>query len=157
MKRLVVTLLSLLASASVVAPAQADWRWADPPYKQPKAHTASCKSTACKTQSKKVAVLKYKLKVAQYHFTKQREWDRWTSMYIPNCIWYGESGVGPEYARWRYSKPNSTGSGAFGKFQFMPGTYFSVGQYDDWSPLDQEIAARKLYWAQGTSPWAACY
>jgi hypothetical protein len=156
MKRLVVTLLLLLFTFAFVESAQADWRWAKPPFKQPKAKTSSCKTTACKTKSKKVAVLKYKLKVAEYHLMKQREWDRWAKKYIPTCTWYGESGPGPEFAPHRYTMPNSTGSGAFGKFQFMPPTYFSFGRYDDWSPLDQEIAARQLFWAQGTSPWEAC-
>lgn len=86
----------------------------------------------------------------------RREWRYWTRQYIPTCTWWGESGPGPQFARWRYSVMNTQGSGARGKYQMMPGTYAAFAKYGDWSPLDQEIAAHRLYRAQGTSPWAAC-
>lgn len=88
---------------------------------------------------------------------RAREWRYWTRLYIPRCTWYGESGPGAEFAKWRYSVMNTGGSGARGKFQFMPGTYHAFAKYHDWSPLDQEIAARRLFSAQGTSPWSACH
>lgn len=86
----------------------------------------------------------------------RREWRHWTGQYIPRCTWHGESGPGPEFARWRYRVMNTSGSGARGKYQMMPGTYAAFAKYGDWSRLDQEIAAHRLYWAQGTSPWSAC-
>lgn len=150
---LVLLLFTLLLGAST---ASADWRWADPNIKKPKAHILSCKTSVCKKRAKRVAKLKLKLKIAKYHYQKEREWHLWTKRYIPPCTWYGESGPGPPYARYRYTLPNSRGSEAFGKFQMMPGTYHSRAKYHDWSPLDQEIASRREFWANGTLPWEAC-
>jgi hypothetical protein len=154
MRRLVCS--TLLFMVVGVSPAMADWRWSAPKLEKPKIHLYDCKTSVCKKKAKTVAALQLKLKVAQYDYTKEREWDRWVKRYVPNCSWYGESGYGAEYSPVRYTMPNSTGSGAYGKFQFMPGTYFSFAVYRDWSPLDQEIAARHLYWDQGTAPWANC-
>lgn len=154
MKRL--GLILLLLTVTGTTPAYADWRWADPKYKQPKLRLYNCHTQQCKTKAKRVAELNLKLKIAQYHWRKEREWNRWIKRYIPSCTWYGESGTGPEFSPARYVMPNATGSGAYGKFQFMPGTYRIFGIYKDWSPLDQEIASRRLYGAQGTSPWANC-
>lgn len=156
MRPLLVSLATLCTCIGLATPASADWRWADPAIKPPKPHSGACKTSMCKKKAKRIAVLKFKIKVAKYHYKKEREWTRWVNRYIPSCTWYGESGPGPAYARWRYTVPNSTGSGAFGKFQMMPGTYFSFDTYGDWSPLDQEIAGHRLYWSQGTSPWEAC-
>jgi hypothetical protein len=100
--------------------------------------------------------MRYRVKVRLYHKHRLKEWNLWTSRYIPRCTWYGESGFGPQYARYRYTLPNSQGSGAYGKFQFKPNTYFSRAKYGDWSPLDQEIAARREYYANNTYPWANC-
>ena len=148
----------LCTCALLVTPASAaDWRWAAPDIKKVKPHIFDCKTKVCKKKAKRIARLKTRLKIAKYHYKKEREWVRWTSRYIPPCTWYGESGTGPEYAPVRYVTLNQAGSGAFGKFQFMPGTYHSVAKYHDWTPLDQEIAARRLYWRQGTTPWSACY
>jgi hypothetical protein len=135
--------------------AQADWRWAEPNIKvepvKPK-----CKSGECRKAAKRVNKAKLRYREALYDLHKTEEWTHWTSLYIPRCTWYGESGYGPEYARYRYTMPNSQGSGALGKFQFMPGTYHSRAKYHDWSALDQEIASRREYWVHGTAPWANC-
>lgn len=89
----------------------------------------------------------------------RREWRYWTTRYIPPCTWGNESShhyFAEEFALWRYSVMNSTGSGARGKYQMMSGTYHAYAKYGDWSKLDQEIAAHRLYWSQGTSPWSGC-
>lgn len=148
--------LILLILFVVPTTAQADWRWAQPSIKPVKPKIFDCKTSTCKKKAKHVAKLKFKLKTAKYHYKKEREWTRWTNRYIPPCTWYGESGPGPEFARYRYTLPNSSGSGALGKFQMMPGTYHSQAKYHDWSALDQEIAARREYWVHGTAPWEAC-
>lgn len=93
------------------------------------------------------------------HLRYEREWSYWSGLYIPSCTWANESSggyYGEQFARWRYSVMNSIGSGARGKYQMMPGTYVAYGKYDDWSMLDQEIAAHLLYQAQGTAPWSGC-
>lgn len=154
MMRLAVAVLCMCAM--LVSPVSADWRWADPAVKKVKPNVL-CHTIKCKKKAKHIAKLKFKLRVARYSYAKEREWTRWTNRFVPDCIWYGESGVGPEYARYRYTMPNSTGSGAWGKFQFMSGTYHTRAKYHDWSPLDQEIAARREYWAHGTAPWANCH
>lgn len=137
------------------ATAQADWRWADPKIKVEPVRT-KCKSGECFRTVKQVTQAKLRYRIAQYNLRKLEEWVHWVSLYIPRCTWYGESGYGPQYARYRYTMPNANGSGAFGKYQFMPSTYYSRAKYGDWSPLDQEIAARREYWAHGTAPWANC-
>lgn len=152
MKSVIVTLLCFFVLST---PAYADWRWATPEVKKPKPRFF-CHTHECHKVAKHVARVKYRLKVARTHYAKIREWTRWTHRYIPACTWYGESGTGPKYARYRYVMPNFTGSGAYGKFQMMPGTYHSQAKYHDWSALDQEIAARREYWAHGTIPWANC-
>lgn len=136
--------------------ASADWRWAKPKFK-PTYVAVMCDTPKCITVGKQFAKERYKKKVRAYNKRKLREWRRVTSQYIPRCTWYGESGHGPEYARHRYTMPNAGGSGAYGKFQFMSSTYFSVAKYGDWSPLDQEIAARREYGRHGTSPWTNCW
>jgi len=157
MRHLLAVLVALCTCSMLAAPAQADWRWADPTIKKVKPAIFDCKTSACKKKAKKIAKVKFKLKKLKFHYKREREWHRWTTRYIPDCTWYGESGVGPKYAKYRYTLPNSTGSGAFGKFQFMPGTYHSRAKYHDWSPLDQEIAARREFWANGIFPWENCH
>lgn len=111
-------------------------------------------STACKERVKKRELREAR---AQKKRRLAREWRYWSRQPIPTCTWYGESGPGlPQFHPRRYTIPNSQGSGAYGKYQMMPGTYFAFAKYGDWSMLDQEIAAHRLYWAQGTSPWSAC-
>lgn len=155
MKRLSLLVLSiaLLMGAS---PAAADWRWAPP---RPKKHkvTYSCDTMKCIRQTYQKEKRRYKHRIARHNKRRLHEWKHWTHLYIPACTWYGESGYGPEYARYRYTMPNSAGSGAYGKFQFMPTTYHNRAKYHDWSPLDQEIAARREYWANGTAPWTNCH
>lgn len=148
MKRLGLTLMVLFL---LVAPstASADWRWA-PLKKHRIAYT--CVSKHCRYQ----AARRRHHQVMLHNRRRLAEWNLWTHRYIPDCIWFGESGYGPKYAPIRYTMPNSTGSGALGKFQFMSGTYHSVAKYHDWSPLDQEIAARREYWKKGTGPWTNC-
>lgn len=145
----------LLFLTMLVTPASADWRWGNPQFKKKKV-TPVCDSWQCTNAARKRSRALHKLRVQNYHRRKKLEWKEWTSLYIPDCIWYGESGTGPEYARYRYTMPNSAGSGAYGKFQFMPNTYFTNARYGDWSPLDQEIAARREYWKHGTAPWTNC-
>lgn len=137
------------------ATAHADWRWAPPTMKERKV-TYKCATMKCLKVTYRREKKIHQKKVALHDKRRLKEWKHWTSLDIPMCTWYGESGRGPKYARSRYTMPNSSGSGAYGKFQFMPGTYFSVGKYDDWSPLDQEIAARREYWRHGTAPWTNC-
>lgn len=156
-KRVMYILLGLILLAVLLkAPAaQADWRWADPKFKV-KFYAVMCDTPQCVKAAKNISKQRHRRKIRSYHKRKLREWNLWTSRYIPDCTWYGESGHGPKYARVRYVTPNSGGSGAYGKFQFMPSTYHSVAKYGDWSPLDQEIAARREYWRNGTSPWTNC-
>lgn len=156
MKRFVLVLL--IFTTALVTPAQADWRWADPKFKKVKIGIVCYENhSQCFKSAKRRMRAQYQLRIKKYHARKLKEWKHWISLYIPDCTWYGESGVGPKYARYRYTLPNSTGSGALGKFQFMPGTYHSRAKYHDWSPLDQEITARREFWAHGTSPWTNCH
>jgi hypothetical protein len=154
MRRLGILLLlvPLLESSPVEA---ADWRWSEP---QLKVQTVKykCNTMACIRKTYLKEKRRFQQRVARYHQRRLQEWKRWTNLFIPFCTWYGESGTGSEYARYRYTLPNATGSGAYGKFQMMPGTYHNRAKYHDWSALDQEIAARREYWANGTSPWANC-
>lgn len=134
---------------------RADWRWAPAQFK-PHKIAYKCSDLKClrKTYLKERTRLKHKIKL---HDAKRlREWNHWTKLYIPQCTWYGESGQGPQFARYRYSVPNSQGSGAYGKYQMMPGTYHNRAKYHDWSPLDQEIAGHREYFSNGTSPWSNC-
>lgn len=153
MKRFVLTLL--IFTILPVSTASGDWRWADPQFKVQKVKPV-CNFKVCKTLAKIQTRQNHRARTRHYHERKQNEWNTWTRLYIPDCTWYGESGEGPEYARSRYTILNSQGSGARGKFQFMPGTYASVAKYHDWSPLDQEIAARREYWKNGITPWSNC-
>lgn len=135
--------------------AKADWRWADPQLKKQRV-VFHCNNPKCIKRAYKKAMKRYKLRVRRYHHRRLAEWKYWVRLYIPTCTWYGESGYGPQYARYRYTMPNSMGSGAYGKFQMMASTYHSRAKYHDWSPLDQEIAARREFWAHGTAPWTNC-
>ncbi len=86
---------------------------------------------------------------------------------MPSCTWIGESGTTQKYPQWspsgRYKVPNSGGSAASGKYQIMDGTWLGYGGtsrgYHSAAaspPLEQEKIARRILWAEGTSPWAAC-
>lgn len=153
MRRL--TLVLLIFSTLPVASAQADWRWAPPKIEKrtitTKCNTMKCLRTIFRKEEKRLA---HRIKLHDKH--KLREWKRWTSLPIADCTWYGESGEGPQYAPYRYTLPNSTGSGAYGKYQMMSGTYKNNAKYFDWSPLDQEIAGHREYQKHGTSPWQNC-
>lgn len=148
-------LLTLSFALLLSSPASADWRWAKPTLKKQTVRY-SCNTMKCIRQSYLREKKRYERRVARYDKRRLKEWKHWTSLYIPQCTWYGESGTGPQFARYRYTLPNSQGSGAFGKYQFMPGTYHNFAKYHDWSPLDQEIAGHRTYHAQGTGPWSAC-
>lgn len=154
MRRLVIAIM-LFTLGLTATQASADWRWKDPHY-----HMGTikpwCDTQQCLHVAKVRARKHLKIRIRHYHQRKLKEWKRWTARYIPDCTWFGESGRGPKYAKYRYTLPNEGGSGAYGKFQFKPGTYFSSGKYDDWSPLDQEIAARREFWKHGTGPWTNC-
>lgn len=160
MKRLILMCLLVILFWSFVAAlkaveAYADWRWADPQIK-PHRIIYSCNTYKCIRRTYVKEKHRLQKKIKRYHHRRLQEWRYWTALYIPDCTWYGESGYGPRYARYRYTLPNSTGSGAYGKFQMMWTTYHSRAKYHDWSPLDQEIAARREFWAHGTSPWTNC-
>lgn len=155
MKYLTVLIL-LLTALIFVSSAAADWRWAEPKLKLQTA-TYSCASLKCIKDTYLKEKRRFTKRVARYDKYRLREWKYWTKLYIPQCTWYGESGRGPEYSPIRYTIWNSGGSGARGKFQFMSGTYHNRAKYHDWSPLDQEIAARREFWANGTQPWANCH
>ena len=154
MKRL--GLMTLLFALLSVSPAAADWRWSTPKLKK-QTVTYSCDNLDCIKKSYKREVKRYKKRVARVNKLRLKEWKHWTGIPIPQCTWYGESGTGPEYSPARYTMPNSTGSGAYGKFQMMPGTYHNRAKYHDWSALDQEIASRREFAANGTQPWANCH
>ena len=134
---------------------KADWRWA-PPNLEKRKVVFYCNTTQCITRTYRRALRRHRLRVRRYNQRRLHEWNNWANLYIPDCTWYGESGFGPKFARYRYFMPNATGSGAYGKYQFMPNTYHSQAKYHDWSPLDQEIAGHREYWAHGTAPWANC-
>jgi hypothetical protein len=152
MRRLALPLL--LFTLLLVSSASADWRWAQPQTQHKATYTYT--TLASLKQSYLKEVHRYRRWVKRINQRRLREWKHWTKLYIPTCTWYGESGTGPQFARYRYSVPNSAGSGAFGKYQMMPGTYHSDAKYHDWSPLDQEIAGHREYWRHGTSPWTNC-
>jgi hypothetical protein len=155
MKRLGLLLL-LFALMSAVPASAADWRWAEPKLKK-QTITYKCDTMQCINKAFAKEKARYKKRMARVHKLRLKEWKHWTGMYIPQCTWYGESGTSAEYSPVRYTMPNSTGSGAYGKFQMMPGTYHNRAKYHDWSALDQEIAARREYWANGTQPWSNCH
>lgn len=156
MRRFAVFLTTVLVLAGFSAgAAHADWRWAAPNYHLGKLKVG-CSSAKCYHDAKVRRRHRLETRIYHYNLRKHREWLHWTSLYIPTCTWYGESGYGPQYSSVRYTMPNSGHSGAYGKYQFMPRTYFASGKYDDWSPLDQEIAARVEFWKHSTSPWANC-
>lgn len=151
---LLVLLFALLGASSASASA-ADWRWSQPHLRK-QTVTYSCDTLKCIYQTYLKTRDRFKQRVARYDKRRLQEWKHWTHIYIPPCTWYGESGYGPQYAPIRYTMPNSGGSGAFGKYQFMASTYHDVAKYHDWSALDQEIASRREYWKNGTSPWSNC-
>lgn len=150
-------LTSVLMGGILACPmsAQADWRWAKPHFKIQKVKPV-CESVSCHRVARIRARENHTARIEYYNARKLAEWKNWTRLYIPDCTWYGESGIGPEFAKYRYTLPNATGSGAYGKYQFMIGTYHNVAKYHDWSPLDQEIAAHREYWARGITPWSNC-
>jgi hypothetical protein len=150
---LLVVFLVLLVGAS---PAAADWRWAQPHLRK-QTVTYHCDSMKCIRQTYLKEKRRYHRRIKRYNTRRLHEWNRWAHLYIPACTWYGESGTGPQFSPVRYTMPNSTGSGAYGKYQMMSGTYHSRAKYHDWSPLDQEIAGHREYWAHGTSPWTNCH
>ncbi len=156
MKKIILAALIVLAFPGS---ANADWRWAKPDLKPHKVAVFCGSDSAVKCHRRAQRISKYQRREAirKYNARKLREWNKWTRMAIPSCTWYGESGRGPEYHPVRYTMPNSGGSGAYGKFQFMSGTYHANAKYHDWSPLDQEIAARREYWKHGTGPWSNCH
>src|SRR4051812_29944863 len=155
MQRLGILLLlfALLGTSPAVAD---DWRWTKPSLKR---HTVkySCASLACIRATYLKETRRYRYRLARYDQRRLQEWNYWAHLYIPTCTWYGESGTGPQFSPVRYTTPNATGSGAYGKYQMMPGTYHNRAKYHDWSPLDQEIAGHKEYFANGTGPWTNCH
>lgn len=155
MKRLFATLLLFCSMLVMPATASADWRWAPPKIK---AHTVryKCADLKCIHKTYVKERKRLKRKIIRYNKHRLREWKHWTRLFIPACTWYGESGVGPQFAAFRYSVWNSGGSGARGKYQMMQGTYADNAKYFDWSPLDQEIAGHREFWQHGTAPWEAC-
>lgn len=155
MRRLVIALAFILSIGLTATSAHADWRWKTPNWHRGELKPW-CSSAECLHDAKVRANAKLRHRLYRFHKKRLKEWNRWTHRYIPACTWYGESGRGPKYARIRYVMPNQGGSGAYGKFQFMPKTYIASGKYDDWSPLDQEIAARVEFWKHSTYPWANC-
>lgn len=151
---LLLLLFTFICTSTASAGWRPDWRWA--PYQ--KEHKVTYKYDSLKDLRKAYLKEKKKFKhrAARYNKRRLREWNRWSKTYIPSCTWYGESGTGPEFASYRYTLPNSTDSGAYGKYQMMPGTYHNRAKYHDWSALDQEIAGHREYQANGVSPWTNC-
>jgi len=154
MRRLAILIVPF-ALLGISTSASADWRWA-PPHFQKHRITYYCDTMICVKQTYIKERNRYHRKLVRYNKRRLHEWNHWAHLYIPLCTWYGESGYGPQFSPVRYVTPNSQGSGAYGKYQFMSGTYHSVAKYHDWSPLDQEIAGHREYWRAGTSPWTNC-
>jgi hypothetical protein len=154
MKRL--GLLVLLFTLLGTSPVSADWRWSAPKLRK-QTVTYHCDSLKCIRQTYIKQKHRFNKRVARYNKRHLREWNHWSKLYIPTCTWYGESGTGPQFAPYRYTLPNSTGSGAYGKYQMMSGTYHNRAKYHDWSPLDQEIAGHLEYQANGVGPWTNCH
>lgn len=152
MRRIV--LLLLLFTFTCTSSASADWRWSQYQHK----HKATYSYNSLKELKKDYLKerKKFKRREARYNKRRLREWKHWANLFIPSCTWYGESGTGPQFSPVRYVTPNSQGSGAYGKYQMMPGTYHNRAKYHDWSALDQEIAGHREYQANGTAPWEAC-
>lgn len=153
--------LSILAMLMipVTSSASANWRWASPKLK-PRKISFSCSDLKClrKAYRHERRIIKARIKI--YNKNRAKEWRYWIRRPIVDCTWAGESSPPGDYtgkfARYRYLVSNAAGSGAYGKYQMMPGTYFTYAKYRDWSPLDQEIAAHRLYASSGTGPWQAC-
>src|SRR4051812_38823222 len=156
MRILITTAVVWATAFGVPSMAEADWRWAKPQLKE-QTVKYSCSTMKCIKHTYIREKHRYQHRVERYNQRRLREWQHWTTVFIPSCTWYGESGTGPEFARYRYTLPNSAGSGAYGKYQMMSGTYHSQAKYHDWSALDQEIAGHREYQAHGTSPWEACH
>jgi hypothetical protein len=154
MKRLVLTLV-LFAVFLPIASAHADWRWKTPHFKIKKVKPV-CSFHICHVLARTQARAYRRARIKHFNARRLAEWRTWTKIPIATCTWYGESGTGPQFARYRYTMPNSTGSGAYGKYQMMPRTYSVNAKYGDWSPLDQEIAGHREYWKHGTQPWSNC-
>jgi hypothetical protein len=158
MKRFLVVLVLLFAVFSTT-PSSANWRWASPKLKERKV-TYSCADYKClkKTYIHERHILRARIKIYNKH--RAAEWKHWIAQPIADCTWAGESSppgdTSGQFARYRYSVRNSSGSDAYGKYQMMPGTYSTYAKYFDWSPLDQEIAAHRLYTDSSTGPWASC-
>lgn len=161
-RTLILSLLFVGAVCAVIAlgvaakASAADWRWAEPKLKK-QTISYSCETMACIDKAFKKEKKRFKKRVARYNKQRLQEWKHWTKLYIPQCTWYGESGRSAQFSRIRYTIPNSQGSGAYGKYQMMPGTYHNRAKYHDWSPLDQEIAGHREYYANGTQPWSNCH
>lgn len=155
MKHFISVLLCFSAALVMSTSASANWRWAEPKLK-PHRITYSCGDMKClkKTYYHQRRLLKKRINIYNKH--RLAEWKHWIAVPIADCTWRGESGEGPQFARFRYTIPNSQGSGAYGKYQMMPGTYSTYAKYGDWSPLDQEIAGHRLYADSGTGPWESC-
>lgn len=155
MKRFILTVL-LIFTFLPVTQAGADWRWAPPKIKAHKV-VYKCDNLTCLRQTYLKEKKRLKRKIERHNKRRLLEWKHWISQPIPACTWYGESGTGPQYASYRYTMPNSSGSGAYGKYQMMSETYHNRAKYHDWSPLDQEIAGHREYYANGTQPWSNCH
>lgn len=157
MRRSVLALFALMFAFSTQA--SADWRWASPKLK-PHKHTYSCADMKClkKVYNHERRMLRHRINLYNKH--RREEWQHWITTPIADCTWAGESSppgdTSGQFARYRYTVPNSAGSDAYGKYQMMPGTYSSYAKYGDWSPLDQEIAGHRLYADKGTGPWQSC-
>lgn len=86
---------------------------------------------------------------------------------MPACTWApesswdprtGQSFIGRPWALGRYRVVNP-GSGAGGKFQFLPSTWRNIGGRGlphHAPPVDQERGARKLRRLVGLSAWVNC-
>lgn len=157
--RKLVMFIAVLSSVWVVSSASADWRWAPPKLKAQTA-TYHCNTFKCIHHTYLSQRKRLKHRIDKYNAHRRAEWKRWVSMPIANCTWGGESSppgdFSGQFARYRYYVHNSAGSDAYGKYQMMPQTYAYYAKYGNWSPLDQEIAAHKLYADQGTGPWSSC-
>lgn len=149
-------LVVLLLFTILTSTAEADWRWAGPKPKHISVGMVCDKGKNCNKVLRRMVRKAQHKRVVRHNRVRQAEWDRVISVPVPRCTWYGESGVGPEFARYRYTLPNSKGSGAYGKYQFMKQTYFNNAKYGDWSPLDQEIAVRGEVAKHSIYPWTNC-
>lgn len=108
-------------------------------------HTLRCERSSCKRLCRDRVLMRY-----------------FRARPMPWCTWGPESGPvsrrSPEWSGPRYRVVNG-GSGAGGKYQFIPSTWRAIGGAgapQDARPVEQERKARVLLRVQGLGAWVNC-